>query len=195
MWSCLPKWCNLPVCWAQFLFLVLTFANLQCGVRSSGILFTFSFLLAVLGAPQFRSVFRPRCNIFCTDTYTVSGPQCQKYEWMRISDYTASTALHGIFQVGSRSECIEYLFFYPMVLVVLFLNCFSDAHPTIRTFIVDKVSVLEHSSRALVWNAPTCFMMDIILLHSLVECVSWERFIIPVATILYLVRRLCVARI
>ncbi|XP_065206730.1 multidrug resistance-associated protein 1-like isoform X3 [Planococcus citri] len=42
------------------LFFALTYANIRRGIRSSAVLFVFSFLLVAFGAPQYRTEFRLR---------------------------------------------------------------------------------------------------------------------------------------
>ncbi|XP_060530036.1 multidrug resistance-associated protein 1-like isoform X5 [Cylas formicarius] len=80
---------------------VLLYYNKKHGLRTSGLLFLFWFLMALCGAPQFRTEIRHAQKDGVPESY---------YAY------------------------ISYLIYFPLILLMLLLNCFADQPPKITKY-------------------------------------------------------------
>ena len=85
-------------------------------------------------------------------------------------------------------DFVSYVIYYPVVLAVLFLNCFADARPIVQTYPVDKVTarVKVLNDDIVGRNASRLLML---------ERVPGKSIVLPVANILRLVRFVRVERL
>jgi ATP-binding cassette, subfamily C (CFTR/MRP), member 1 len=82
----------------------------KCGIRSSGLMFIFWFLLFLFAVPQFRTEivnFNDR-EVFLNDLLGMDWPEYQFY---------------------------SYMVYFGLLLINLVLNCFADSPPRHTTFV------------------------------------------------------------
>jgi len=98
--------------------------------------------------------------------------------------------MNSLLQIRSHEvvDFISYVIYYPLVLAILFLNCFADGRPTIQTYPVDKVALcnrIVHRMMTL-W-----FVLHIMYFSSVEEHVPRKSIIFSIANFLRLVRLIC----
>lgn len=84
--------------------MIIYLLNKKYGLRTSGLLFLFWFILLIFSIPQYRS---------------------------EIVQKTKSEEVKYSF--------VSYMIYFPLVLIILLLNCIVDAEPTISPFPKNKV--------------------------------------------------------